>query len=180
MEGQSLALVSDIGILIRHAFDGSTNQPAAPDSDFHHRRDPAMAFELLDRAAAAFEILVNRCHRLEAKIIEDAQRTGAEAAAQNDVIEQWRKLGAGMKAHADEAQKQLHAMKARAEAAETRAAAAEARSTALQQASTAAARQAIAAESLSTEFHDKVIATFGIGSRAHTALEAASKATDAD
>lgn len=178
-QGQSLTLVSDIGILIRHAFEGPAGQVGPVQPEVDHRRDPAMAFELLDRAAAAFEVLVTRCQRLEAKMIEDAERAGAEAAAQNDVIEQWRKLGAGMKAHAEETEKKLQAMKARAETAEVRATAAEARVASLEQASAAAARQAVAAETLSTEFHDKVIATFGIGSRAYGALEIATKVAGA-
>ncbi len=101
---------------------------------------------------------MGRCEELEAKMQADAERAEAEAAAQDEIIAQWKNFGTGMKSQAEETDRQLQAMKARAEAAEARAAAAEARATALQQVSEAAARQAAAAENLSTEFHDKVIA----------------------
>ena len=139
-----------------------------------------MAFDLLDRVAEALDALMGRCEGLEAKMQAEAERAEAEAAAQDEIIAQWKAFGTGMKSQAEATDRQLQAVKARAEAAEARAAAAEARATALQQASEAAARQAAAAENLSTEFHDRVIATFGIGTRAHLALKIASKMGAAD
>ena len=105
----------------------------------------------------------------------DAERAEAEAAAQRRTGGRGRGLVRGCKSQAEETDRQLQAMRARAEAAEARATSAEARATFLQQASEAAARQAAAAENLSMEFHDKVIAKFGVGSRAHTMLEIAAK-----
>ena len=172
---QRLTAVPDINALIKTALQRPPRLPAAGSAAVPTRRDPATAFDLIDRAAAALEMLVRRCEELEAKMQADAERAEAEAAAQDEIVAQWKNFGTGMKSQAEDTDRQLQAMRARAEAAEARAASAEARATALQQTSEDAARQAAAAENLSTEFHDKVIATFGIGSRAHSVLEIASK-----
>ena len=174
-QSRSLPAVPDIDSMMKRAFEGTAAAAGARREAVQTRRDPATAFDLIDRAAEAFDVLISRCEELEAKIDADAERARAEAAAQEEVIARWKSFGTGMKAQAEETDKQLRAMKARAEAAEARAAAAESRATDLQASLDKAIRQAAAAEDLSTEFHDKVIATFGIGSRAHFALEVVSK-----
>ena len=168
---QRLTAVPDIDALIKTAVERTPRLPRAGSAAVPSRRDPATAFDLIDRAAEALDALVRRCDELKTQMRADAERARAEGAAQDEVIAQWQRLGSGMKSQAEETDRQLQAMKARAEAAEARAAGAEARAMALQQASEAAAQRATAAENLAKEFHDKVVATFGTGSRAQTALK---------
>ena len=85
-----------------------------------------------------------------------------------------------MKSRAEDNEKRLGAMKMRSDAAEALAETAEARSAALREASEASARQAARAENLLTELHDKVVAAFGISSRAPFALEAVTRQTAFD
>ena len=171
---------SEIERLMRKVFDRATADPVQPQNSAHPGRDFETPFDLIERAAAALDVLANRCRQLESQMAEAAERTKVEAAAQEQVIGQWKKLASGMKTHAEDADKRAEAMKARLEAAEARAATAEARAVALKDASDAAAHQAMAAETLSTELHDKVVAAFGIGSRAHVALEAVATRTVLD
>lgn len=151
----------------------ATAQDAPP------RRDFDMATELLDRASQAFDLLINRCQKLERDADEANDRARAHAAEQDDVIEQWKRLATGLKTQLDTSEVTAAAIKQRCDAAEARAAMAEQRATALERASAQAAGQAALAESLSTKLHDKVVSAFGIGSRAHPVLEAvATRATD--
>ena len=167
---------TDIDTLIRKVFDRPAAVPAPAEARSQSRRDPETAFDLLDRAAAAFDILLNRSQQLERQMQEADERARVEAAKQQKVAEDWKKLASGMKAHAEDTERRFEAMKTRSEAAEARALAAEARSTALEKASQAAALKIAEAESRSSEFHDKVVASFGMGSRAYVALEAVSSA----
>ena len=168
--GRSLTAAPDIDALMKRASEGTSWPSAAGQRATQPRRDPAMAFDLLDRVAEALDALMGRCEALEAKMQADLERAEAEAAAQDELIAQWKNFGTGMKSQAEETDRQLQAMKARAEAAEARAAGAEARAIALKQASEAASQRAAVAENLAKEFHDKVVATFGSGSRTQTAL----------
>lgn len=136
------------------------------------RRDFEMATELLQRAAQAFDVLVKRCQRLERDLDEAGERASVQLAAQDDTIEQWKRLGAGLKAQLETSERAAADFKARCEAAEVRAARAEQRTAALEQASSQAASQAALAEELSTKLHDSVVMAFGVGSRAHPVLEA--------
>lgn len=141
-------------------------QPGAP------RRDFDMATELLDRAGQAFDLLINRCQILEHDLDDANERAQAHASEQDETIEQWKRLASGLKAQVDASEQAAAALKARCEAAEARAATAEQRASALERASRQAAAHAATADQLSTKLHDKVVAAFGIGSRAHPVLEA--------
>lgn len=151
---------------------------AAPDTP--PRRDFDMATELLDRASRAFDLLITRCQKLERDLDEAHERADAQAAEQVEVIEQWKRLASGLKAQLDVAEGASSAMKQRCDAAEARAALAEQRTTAMERASAQAAGHAAMAESLSTRLHDKVVAAFGIGSRAHPVLEAVATRSTVD
>ena len=142
----------------------SNRSPAPPPRDFD------TAVELLERAARAFDLLIDRCQTLEQELDSANAQARAHAAEQAETIEQWERLASGLKAQVDVADSSATALKARCEAAEVRASAAEQRATALERAS--AAGHAAIAEQLSTKLHDKVVAAFGIGSRAHPVLEA--------
>ena len=141
-------------------------QAAAP------RRDFDMAAELLERASQAFDVLINRCQLLEHNLDEANERAAGRAAEQDVAIEQWRRLASGLKAQVEASEQAAAALKARCDAAEARFAMAEERVVLLERASAQAAAHAATADQLSTKLHDKVVAAFGIGSRAHTVLEA--------
>lgn len=134
------------------------------------RRDYETAFGLLDHASKALETLLNRCQQLQAHIGEITERSRADVEAAEEVTAQWQKLAGAMKSQVEEYEKRLSAMKQRAEAAEMRA-------EAVKERAEAAERAAFEKEDLSTRFHDKVVAAFGIGSRAHGVLEAVAKGT---
>ena len=150
----------------RHSGDLTTTSPAPP------RREFDTAAELLERAAKAFDLLIDRCQTLEQDLDTANVQAQAHAEEQAEAIEQWKRLASGLKAQIDAADGAAVALKARCEAAEVRASAAEERAMALERASTEAAGHAAIAEQLSTKLHDKVVAAFGIGSRAHPVLEA--------
>ncbi len=136
------------------------------------RRDFDMATELLDRASQAFDLLINRCQTLERDLDEERERGRARAAEQDETIEQWKRLASGLKGQVDVLEQASAASKARSDAAEARALAAERKLVAQERASAQAAARAATSDQLSTKLHDKVVAAFGIGSRAHPVLEA--------
>ncbi len=141
-------------------------QSAAP------RRDVDTATELLDRASQAFDLLINRCQFLEHNLQDANERAAGRAAEQDEAIEQWKRLVSVLKAQVDISEQVTAALKARCDMAEARAAEAEKQAVALERASAQAAAHAATADQLSTKLHDKVVAAFGIGSRAHPVLEA--------
>ncbi len=136
------------------------------------RRDFDTAAELLDRASQAFDLLINRCQALEHDLEDANEGARARATEQDEMIEQWKRLASGLKAQIDTSEQAAAALKVRCETAEARAAAAEQKVVALERASRQAAAHAATADQLSTKLHDKVVAAFGIGSRAHPVLEA--------
>ena len=135
-------------------------------------RDFDMSTELLDRAAKAFDLLINRCTALEEDLNRETDRAKAQAAAQNDTIEQWKRLASGLQAQLETSEQAAAVLKQRCETTEARADTAERKVTALERATADAASHAALAEQLSTRLRDKVIIAFGIGSRAHPVLEA--------
>lgn len=137
------------------------------------RRDYETAFGLLDQASRALDTLLNRCQQLEVHVADVTERSRADAAAAEEVTSQWQKLATAMRSQVEEYEKRLGALKQRAELAEARAAA-------VQERADAAEQVASEKEDLSTRFHDKVVAAFGIGSRAHGVLEAIAKGTIAE
>ncbi len=172
----------EIDTLMRRFFDQNRLQDTespAPASivrtaahDASPRRDFDMATELLDRASQAFELLINRCQRLERDLDETNERAQARVVEQEQTTEQWKRLASGLKAQAERSEQAVASLKVRCDAAEARADMAEQKASALERASIQAAGQTAEAESLSTKLHDKVVAAFGIGSRAHPVLEA--------
>lgn len=179
---------AEIDTLMRRFFDQnraqnvkSTTPEVVPTTEqgVPPRRDFDMATELLDRASQAFDLLINRCQRLEHDLNEANERAQARVAEQEETIEQWKRLASGLKAQAEESEQAAAALKARCDAAEARAAMAEQRAAALERTSAQAAGHAAMAEQLSTKLHDKVVSAFGIGSRAHPVLEAVATKTAA-
>lgn len=171
----------EIDTLMRRFFVQSRAQPtkadtvhdAAPDvQSAAPRRDFDMATELLDRAAEAFDLLINRCQRLERDLDDANERAQAQVAERDDTIAQWKRLASGLKAQVEESEQAVAALKSRCDAGEARAVMAEQRASGLERASAQAANHAAMAEKLSTKLHDKVVSAFGIGSRAHPVLEA--------
>ncbi len=144
------------------------------------RRDFDMATELLDRASQAFDMLMDRCQGLEHDLDSANEQARIRGAEQEEMAEQWKRLASGLKAQVDTAEQASAALKARCDAAETRAALAEQRASALERASAQSAAHAATADQLSTKLHDRVVAAFGIGSRAHPVLEAVATRTAAE
>lgn len=136
------------------------------------RRDFGMATELLSRASQAFAVLINRCQRLERDLSEVNERTRVQLAEQDDTMEQWKRLGSGLKAQLEASEQAVVALRAKCDDAEVRATRAERRISALEQASSQAADQAALAEDLLIKLHDSVVEAFGVGSRAHLVLGA--------
>ncbi len=129
-------------------------------------RDHDTACDLLDRAASAFETLTLRSQKLEAELAETTARLEAEASRHAAMTDNWTRLADSMRAHAHDCEQRLAETTARAEAAEARAGEAMIRAE-------AAELQFANLQDRSTRLHDKVVASFGIGSRAQHMLEAA-------
>lgn len=171
----------EVDKLMRRFFD--QHQPhafgkAAPEvvqsavQSVHPRRDFDTASDLLNRASQAFDVLINRCQKLERDVDEVTEQARARSAEHEGMIEHLKRLATGLKAQLDAADQASASLKSRLDAAETRAAMAEQRATGLERTSAQAVGQAAMAEWLSTKLHDKVVSAFGIGSRAHPVLEA--------
>ena len=172
---------AEIDTLMRRFFEqnpggpqatSTTVEPAISTAASPPRRDFEMATELLQRAAQAFDVLVNRCQRLERDLEEADERAKGQIAERDEALEQWKRLGAGLKAQLVASDQALSTLKAKSDAAEVRAARAEQRIFELEQTSSQVASQAALAEELSTKLHDSVVMAFGVGSRAHPVLEA--------
>jgi hypothetical protein len=169
---------SEVDILMRRVLDGAPGALAAqqvvigPAPPAGGPRDLNTATELLDRAALAFDVLIDRCQRLEQEIQHEAERARAKAAEQGDTVAQWQRLAAGLKVQAETMAQTTAALKERFEAAEARAAVAERRAAALERASAEALDHAALAEQRSIRLQGKVLEAFGQGSRAHPVLDA--------
>ena len=171
----------EVDTLMRRFFDKHQHQAFGKPSpevvqsavqNVHPRRDFDTASDLLHRAAQAFDVLITRCQRLEHDVDEVTEQARARSAEHEGVIEHLKRLASGLKAQLDAADQASTVLKARLDAAEVRAAMAEQRATGLERTSAQAVGQAAMAEWLSTKLHDKVVSAFGIGSRAHSVLEA--------
>ncbi|HEX4767895.1 MAG TPA: hypothetical protein VH414_16645 [Lichenihabitans sp.] len=129
-------------------------------------RDHDTACDLLDRAVSAFETLTQRSQELEAELAETKANLEAEASRHAAMTDNWTRLADGMRAHAHECEQRLIETTARAESAEAKAGEAMIRAE-------AAELQFANLQNRSTRLHDKVVASFGIGSRAQQMLKAA-------
>ena len=176
----------EIDVLMRRFFDQSRGEldnavPSEPSAfSATSPRNFNMAAEILDRASQAFDVLIGRCQRLEHDLEHETERASAHAGAQNEAIEQWKRLASGLKVQIDGLDRDISTLKRRSDAAEARAIKAEQKAAALQQAATQAIEHAASAERLSTKLHDKVVTAFGLGSRAHPVLEAVATQTAAE
>lgn len=164
---------AEVDTLMRRFFDGTRGEIATgPAPTAGGPRDLNTATELLDRAALAFDVLIDRCQRLEQDIQHETERARAKAAEQGDTVAQWQRLASGLKVQAETMAQTTAALKERFEAAEARAALAERRAAALERASAEALDHAALAERRSIRLQGKVMDAFGQGSRAHPVLEA--------
>ena len=143
----------DMEMLLEAVVEPKSITATAPSVELS--RDHDTACDLLDRAVSAFEALTLRSQKLEAEAIRHAAMT-----------DNWTRLADGMRAHAHECEQRLIETAARAEAAEAKAGEAMIRAE-------AAELQFANLQNRSTRLHDKVVASFGIGSRAQQMLEAA-------
>ena len=179
---QGAADQAQVDHLMRRFLEGSQSGPVAsppavqPEPSTLATRSPRdfdMSTELLDRAAKAFDLLINRCTALEEDLNRETDRaqgpgsrgrtTRSNSGSGSPPISR-RKL--------ESSERAATALKQRCETTEARADTAERRVTALERATADAASHAALAEQLSTRLRDKVIIAFGIGSRAHPVLEA--------
>ena len=160
----------DLGSFMRRVFRDPADAQGGPPKVALLRRDYEMAFDLLTRASSAFQVLMARCQQLEAEIRQVKDQAWADVDAANQVKKQWQQLAATLKMHLEDSDSQLTALKQRIEASEARVAAE-------QEAAQAAEQHAAVAIDLTTLFHDKIVAAFGIGSPAHSALDAVATGT---
>jgi hypothetical protein len=171
---------AQVDSLMRRFFEQSQSGPidlrgAAQPQSFtpamHAPRDFDMSTELLDRAARAFDLLTSRCAVLEEALNREIEGAKSHATARNETIEQWKRLASDLQAQLEASERSATALKQRYETSEARAATAERNVASLERATADAASHAALAEQLSTRLHDKVVAVFGNGSRAHPVLE---------
>lgn len=135
-------------------------------------RDHDTAFDILDQAASAFDSLTSHMQQLEANLADAKAKLQSEAERHEAMTGDWNRLAEGMRAHARECEQRMAAATAKAETAEAKYAEALIRAE-------AAELQCANLQNRSTRLHDKVVASFGIGSRAQLMLEAIQSKSDA-
>lgn len=140
-------------------------RPSGEAPPAHPPRDVDTACELLDRASEALDALMERCGRLERDLAEATARARARDAEHEAAIALWQRLAGSFRAQAEAQEQAAAALQGRCAAAESRAAA-------LEMENAEAGGRLGLAQQLATKLHDKVVTSFGIGSRAHPALEA--------
>lgn len=146
---------------------GRREVPTAPVRNYEN------AFELLECAARALEFLQIRREQLETAFEALKARSDAALAAAEDRGEEWQRLAMAMKAEAQDCERRLAATERRAEAAEAQA-------EFERQRAIAAEQRASTASTVSTNFHDKIVAVFGKGSRIEKTLAAIAQGSDFD
>ena len=129
------------------------------------RRDLSAATELVEKASAAIDSLQARCKHLEAEVKEARERAKLEVEAAESIAAEWQKLARATKAQLEDCEKRLAMMKQTADAAEARAEMAKERLESVQKIASDEADQ-------TARFHDKVVASLGVGSRAHGVIAA--------
>ena len=165
---------SDVDVLMRRFLEQAQNEEAAVQSvsvassvnqAIEPRRNADTALDLLDRAAQAFELLITRHQDLEQELREAVARAEAEATESASTIDQWKQLALGLKDQLKKSDERLALMQSKFDEAEERAARADTRLREIEKSALQAVDRASKAEERSTKIHDKVINTFGIGSR---------------
>lgn len=162
---QDPVTAAEIDARMRRLLGRASSDDAAAHPAAHPPRDVDTACELLERASEAFDVLMERCGRLERELADAGVQARARDAEHEEAVALWQRLAGTFKAQAEAHE---HAVAALQE----RCAVAEARVAALELANAEAGGRAGLAEQLATKLHDKVVTSFGIGSRAHPALEA--------
>lgn len=137
---------------------------AEPDGFVGPRRDFRAAIALIERASATIDSLQARCRQLEAEASGIRKRAKLEVKAAEALADDWQKLARATKGQLEASERRLGLTKQYAEAAEERAELAKQRLEAMQQIAAAEAEQF-------ARIHDRIVAAFGVGSRAHLALE---------
>lgn len=127
------------------------------------RRDYEAAFDLLARVADGFQLMAERCQSLEEEIRTVQRHASDSVKSAEGETKRWQHLATTLKTHLDDCEKRLAEMAQRVKVAESRLAAG-------QELVMAAEQHASAAIDLTTLFHDKIVAAFGAGSKAHAAL----------
>ncbi len=156
------AKVPDIGGFMLQVFP-ELNGSAMPTKAVLERRDYEAAFDLLARVADAFQLMGERCQTLEEEIRTVQRQASDSVNAAEDETKRWQHLASTLKSHLEDGERRLADMTQRVKVAESRLAAG-------QELVMAAEQHASAAIDLTTLFHDKIVAAFGAGSKAHAAL----------
>ena len=161
--------------------------PSGDDAQLLNKEsDYTSVLRLIQKASDAIDNLQDRCRRLENDVLETNERLQAEATSSERVIKDWEQLATTLKAklttmEADlaAALQKVKSADERANAAETRAQASESRLQASYTRAHDAEARATAAEKrvakeieLATSFRQKIIETFGSGSRLSALLDA--------
>ena len=138
------------------------------------KRNYEMAFDLLESASHSLAVFQQRQRQMEIALTEAARQCklarsaseGAEAKAR-----EWQSLANMIKTQLKDTEAQLAAMQRRAEIAEADFAREKARAD-------NAELRAFSESTMSTLFHDKILSTFGTGSRAYPALVAIAEGSE--
>ena len=121
------------------------------------------SLSLLEHAAKALEILYERRDQLEASLEEVSLQAETAVVAAHAKVADWQNLAASLKNDNQDLERRLAAMQHRAESADVRLEAERARAD-------AAERQVSEVLNLSEGLQSKIIAAFGLESKAHKAL----------
>jgi exonuclease VII large subunit len=159
-------LASDAKSFMRRVLQGTDLRPSQPDLPPLPKRNYELAFRLLEDAAKALSSMQERQEQLEASVASMQARASLRIEAAEETVREWQAFAVMLKTRLQDAEERLAAMQERAQAAEA-------------QASIDRAR-ALAAEkwqndegAISRSLHDKIVATFGSGSRVQSIVSAA-------
>lgn len=129
------------------------------------RRDYETAFGILHRASEALPALVRQCQLLEAEVRQVRTEAEADLAAAGNEKLRWQQLAVALKNRLEESDREIAQLRKRLESSEQRVIAG-------RQLASAAQHKASLAIGITTLFHDKIVESFGVGSPAHSTLDA--------
>lgn len=169
------AAVPDFGSFMRRVFP-EDERPAEHENDGALvstsrgavsllRRDYETAFSILHRASEAFPALMRQCQMLEAEVRQMRMETEADLAAAGNEKLRWQQLAVALKNRLEDSDREIAQLRKRLESSEQRVVAG-------RQLASAAQQKASLAIGITTLFHDKIVESFGVGSPAHSTLDA--------
>lgn len=161
-------LASDAKSFMRRVLQGSDPRPTLPDPPLLPKRNYELAFRLLEDAAKALAAMHDRQEHLEASVASLQSRASLRIEAAEETVREWQAFAVMLKTRLQDAEERLAVMQERAQAAETQASIERARAM-------AAEKWQSDEGAISRSLHDKIVATFGNGSRVQSIVSAATE-----